>query len=85
MEFVLAMHPQDGIDVLASNILISHVPFPISIQVLELFGMAKSRGNFLLRLWCFWNRQSLDELIHRSLHWRARYIALDFRSSFAEV
>ena len=50
MEFVLAMHPQDGIDVLASNILISHVPFPISIQVLELFGMAKSRGNFLLWL-----------------------------------
>ena len=54
----LAMHQQDGIDVLASNILISHMPFPISIQVFESFGMAKSRGNFLLRLWRFGNRQS---------------------------
>ena len=52
------MHQQDRIDVLASNILISHIPFPISIQVLESFGMAKSRGNFLLRLWRFGNSRA---------------------------
>lgn len=55
------MHPQDGIDVLACNILISHVPFPISTQVLESFGMGKSRGNFLLRLWRFGNGHSTED------------------------